>query len=929
MNMGGQGDTMKSAAWRYGTALVSTAVALGIRVALTPVVELKFPFATFFFAVLFSAWFGGYGPALVAILAGAIASDLFFLPPTGSLWISSGDDQIGMVLFLFTCTGIAMLGGRMRASQMRVQEAVVTAVLQREYLQTALHSIGDAVIVTDAEGRINLLNPVAEKLTGWSSGDAYARPLEHVFVIQNEVTNESVANPVSKVLESGAVVGLANHTVLIAKDGTVRPIDDSAAPIFDADRRILGVILVFRDVTERRRAETAIIGSDARKTAILEAALDCIITMDHEGKIVEFNPAAERTFGYSRLHALGKQVGELIVPPHLREQHYQGLRRYMETGEGPVLEKRVEIDAMRADGTQFPVELAITRIVQNGPPMFTAYLRDIGRQKAEERRRNARLSIAQMLANTTAASEAAPAILKVICKSLDWQMGALWIVDRSNNTLRNADVWMEPALDGTEFSATTRTRSFEPGIGLPGRIWTSRSPAWVVDVTKDDNFPRAASAVQAGLHGAFGFPLLADGEVVGVIEFFSHEIRKPDDDLLEMMASVGSQIGQVLERRRTNEAFQRELEETDRRKDDFLAILAHELRNPLAPIRNALELMSLSPTAETSEWAKTLMKRQIEHIVRLVDDLMDISRIMRGKIQLRTEPVELSSAIHDAIEEAKPAIDLQEQEITVTLPRESIWVEGDPTRLLQIISNLLNNAAKYTDMHGRIALSLELVEGKAKIKVRDSGIGLSPDMLQQIFIPFTQVTDSLNRSRGGLGIGLALVRSLVEMHGGTVTAHSDGEGKGTEFVVMLPTMRPRHVPHVKDWKPTPVAARRVLVVDDNHGAAESLAVLLAKVWGHEVKFAHDGTIALEMVEQYHPEIVFLDIGLPGLSGYDVAKSIRRMPQGDSILLVALTGFGQDEDRRKSSEAGFDDHLVKPAAMTALQATFESPKLTKA
>jgi CheY-like chemotaxis protein len=348
----------------------------------------------------------------------------------------------------------------------------------------------------------------------------------------------------------------------------------------------------------------------------------------------------------------------------------------------------------------------------------------------------------------------------------------------------------------------------------------------------------------------------------------------------------------------------------------------------LAPIRNALELLAIETDPATAVWARDLMKRQVEHIVRLVDDLLDVSRITQGKIQLKKEPVEVGAAIRHTAYEIKPDLEERQQRFSLSLPSEPVWTQADPVRFSQIILNLLTNAVKYTDEQGQISLEAEPLDGRVTITVRDSGIGIPPDMLNQIFVPFTQVSQSVDRARGGLGIGLALVRSLVEMHGGTVTAHSEGAGKGSQFVVRLSTIAYTATPEPVVPKAPPAASRRVLVVDDNQNAAETLGILLQKAWSHEVEVVHEGSAALDRVAQFHPDVVLLDIGLPGLSGYDVARRIRELPEGGSILLVALTGYGQDEDRRKSVNAGFDMHLVKSTSVGSLEKVFEHPRLSR-
>jgi CheY-like chemotaxis protein len=325
-----------------------------------------------------------------------------------------------------------------------------------------------------------------------------------------------------------------------------------------------------------------------------------------------------------------------------------------------------------------------------------------------------------------------------------------------------------------------------------------------------------------------------------------------------------------------------------------------------------------------------MMERQVQHLVRLVDDLLDVSRIMRNRIELRKERVDLAAVLARAVETAQPLIDAQQHQLGVSLPTPPVWLEGDPVRLAQVVGNLLLNATKYTDTAGRIWLTGERVGGDAVIRVRDTGVGIDADLLPRIFDPFTQADRSLARSQGGLGIGLTVVKYLVEMHGGTVSAHSDGPGQGSEFVIRLPALPPD--PRGEGTRPDGEEARpagpprRVLIVDDNPDAAESAALLLGML-GHEVETAGDGPSALEAVRTFRPEVVLLDIGLPGMSGYDVARALRARPENRALSLVAVTGYGQDEDRRRSAEAGFDRHLVKPVDPTALArllASLEQP-----
>ncbi|WP_280150337.1 response regulator [Piscinibacter sp. XHJ-5] len=483
-----------------------------------------------------------------------------------------------------------------------------------------------------------------------------------------------------------------------------------------------------------------------------------------------------------------------------------------------------------------------------------------------------------------------------------------------------------------EGEATTLVRV--DGRGLPSAVQEALQQAVQVKqrITLHPNALRRMGSEAFGLSGplalraAVTVPLMIGERVLGVLMVGAeqaapgHAVR--DWAALEELASRAaiafenahlyrSLQSEIVERR----AAEAELQEANQRKDEFLAMLSHELRNPLAPIRNALEVIRrIAPPDPKFNWAGDVMDRQVRHLTRLVEELLDVARISQGKIQLNKEPVDLAAVISQSVETAQPFIEARGHMLTLELPDTPVWLQGDFARLAQVVSNLLHNAAKYSEDGGRIHLALRVDGGQAQITVRDNGIGIDAALLPRIFDLFAQGARSLDRMQGGLGVGLTLARRLVELHGGSVEAKSEGVKKGAEFIVTIPCVSV--VPRADDAsseRPHPVArvnGRRILIVDDNQDAAESIAQYL-QLEGHEVKAVGDGQQALACVPVFAPQIVVLDIGLPVMNGYEVARRMRKMPATRDALIVALTGYGQKEDQLRAIDAGFDRHFVKP------------------
>lgn len=431
--------------------------------------------------------------------------------------------------------------------------------------------------------------------------------------------------------------------------------------------------------------------------------------------------------------------------------------------------------------------------------------------------------------------------------------------------------------------------------------------------------PRDLPGKPVRIRWAAVLPLIARGRILGALTLACAQLESAlSSEDMALAEDLAGRAAIALD----NALLVRDIQENDRRRNEFLAMLAHELRNPLAPIRNSLEILRLVGIEQPElKAAREVINRQLTHLVRLVDDLLDVSRITRGKIQLRPTQVNIADIVLAAVETSRPLIESHAHDLAITLPNKPIMVRADGARLAQVFANLLNNAAKYTPDGGHLSLQVEREGDAVVVAVRDTGAGIPREMLAKVFDLFTQVDHSLDRSHGGLGIGLTLVRRLVEMHDGSVQAHSEGEGRGSEFIVRLPALRTEpELTASKTNDPVdiePASRFRVLVVDDNRDAATTLATLL-EAQQHQVQLAFDGVAALEVADRFLPDVVLLDIGLPGIDGYEVARRLRERPALKDVLIVAISGYGQEDDRKRSRQVGVDHHLVKPVDLQLLR-----------
>jgi PAS domain S-box-containing protein len=788
---------------------------------------------------------------------------------------------------------------------------------QRELLRVTLASIGDAVLTTDSLGKVTFLNAVAEGLTGWTSEQAAGRPVEAIFDIVKEFTGDAVENPVGKVLRQGVTVGLANHTVLIGRDGSRRPIDDSAAPIRDERGGVVGVVLVFRDVSEQRRAEQALRESEERHRLIAELSTDYAATFlaDEAGGLA----IESATDGFARVTGctpaeLEKRGGwtSLVHPDDLPVLR-RSVHRWLE-GQTDVSEFRIVTGGGEIRWQQYLGRARGEPLTGGRRPVVVA-----ARDVTERKRNEAALAGQKRVLELLVQGAPLPDVLDTLCEIVEGQsphrpVATVLLVDADGQRLRSVAGRRAPeayarAVDGVRIGL---------GVGSCGTAAYRGEAVVVADIATDPLWADFRElALSHGLRACWSTPIFSSqGSVLGTFAVYHHAPRRPSPEEARLVDVVARTAGVAVERRRAEEA----LREADRRKDEFLATLAHELRNPLAPMRNALQVMQLAGGEPAVVGpAREMIERQMRHLVRLVDDLLDVSRITRGKMELRTQRIDLAAVVHTAVETSRPLIDAARHELSLSLPPFPIFVNGDPVRLAQVFSNLLNNAAKYTEAGGSITLTVERHGSDAVVSVRDNGLGIPAEMLGKVFELFTQIDGTLERSQGGLGIGLTLVRRLVEMHGGRVDARSEGQGHGSEFVVRLPAVLATPANDEGETREHGRIAhrRRILVVDDNRDSAISLGMML-ELMGSEVRTAHDGFEALQAAEVFRPDVALLDIGLPGLNGYEVARRIRAQPWGRDVVLLALTGWGQEEDKRRSKEAGFNFHMVKPVEPADLE-----------
>ncbi len=783
----------------------------------------------------------------------------------------------------------------------------------------AMHSVG-------ADGRILWANKAELGLLGYARDEYVGQPIARFHV-----GGEMIATVLQRMQEGETIRNQAAR--MRCKDGSIRDVLIHSSGFWEKDR-FLHTRCVTLDISAQRRLEDSERQRDdatreARRTrallaAIVESSDDAIVSKTLNGIVTSWNAGAARLFGYSAEEMIGQSI-TLIIPPELQDEERQILEK-LRRGERI---EHFETERVTKDGRRIEVSLTVSPIRDAEGLIIGAS--KVARDVTEQRRARGELQqlrdeLAEELAGMRRLHEISTRLVRqqehletlleeVLQAALSIagdELGCLQLWDADAGRLKTSVMHgLSPA-----FCAMLDRQSEAMGLsGFAQRI----SALDTEDAASQAGLPTVALA-EAGVRSMLSTPLVCrNGERIGVLTVFGHTPSRPTDRELRQLDLLARLATDAIERTQAETRLKQE----DQRKNEFLAILAHELRNPLAPIRYAVSIIrhpNLKP--EQRYRAEEVIGRQVDHMARLLDDLLDISRITRGVLDLRKGPVELAPIIATSIETARPLLDGKQHTLTVELPPEPVRLEADTVRLAQIFSNLLTNAAKYTDPSGQIRLSAALEGSEVVVRIRDNGVGMAPAMIPKYFNMFVQAGPSLERSEGGLGIGLALVRGLTELHGGQVDAHSDGPGAGSEFVVRLPLAPAEERTAAASPQPAAeCAALKVLIADDNRDIADTCS-LLVELLGHEVHVAYSGEQAFELAEKLRPDMLLLDIGMPDISGYDLAKRIRATGWASPATLVAVTGWGQEEDKQRSFAAGFDWHLTKPIDHASLVGLFQ-------
>lgn len=796
-------------------------------------------------------------------------------------------------------------------------------VRQDLYRAIFTHS-SEPIAIIDLQGHYLEQNAAHAELLGYS--DEELRNQTPAIHLGDEV----FAAVARKLAETGEYRG---EVVSRTKAGETRHIELSAFAMRSESGEPLCYVGIKRDITERKQAERAVLRSEAQLTDFFDNAAIGLHWIGPDGTVLRVNQAELEMLGYTREEYEGHHITEFHVDKNVVEDILKRLKA------GEVLQ---DYDArLRCkDGGIKHVRINSSVYREDGKFIHThCFTRDITERKRTESRLALQYAVTKILSESCDFADSARKFLQAFCESLDWAVGALWKVDHETEVMRCVEICHATSMQTPEFDRMTRSFAFKKGVGLPAVIWELGKPAWINNFSADNRFPRALVASKEGLRGAFGFPILVGSEVWGVIEFFSPEIREPDEELLKLVAGIGGQIGQFTQRKQAEEdraellkrerATRAEAEKANRLKDEFLATLSHELRTPLNAVIGWSRMLSSGRLdRENSKHALEVIERNAWAQKQIIEDILDVSRVITGKLQLNLSSVDLVSVVDAALDAVRPALEAKQIQIETLIDASLRMVSGDADRLQQVVWNILSNAAKFTPNEGRIEISVSQTATHVHIQVKDSGPGIDPAFLPHVFERFRQADGSTTRTHGGLGLGLAIVRHLVELHGGTIAVENREDGQGTIFTIRLPLpsgeLRPETLAGADSIfkeaqsEQASLEGLQILIVDDEPDTLDLITVELAQ-HGAKVTGVTNAEDALKALEQGRFDLLISDIGMPKIDGYDLIRRIRRQEAGKDrhIPAVALTAYARIQDRMQAILAGYSTHIPKPVEANEL------------
>jgi PAS domain S-box-containing protein len=796
--------------------------------------------------------------------------------------------------------------------------------LRPELYRAIFESSNEPIVILDPQGFYLDQNAAHAALLGYSDEELKNQtPAIHMG-------EKNFTDTMAKIMEAGEFRG---EVVNLTKKGETRLVDLTAFLMRDDKGETLCLVGIKHDITERKQVEEASRRSEAELTDFFENAAIGLHWVGPDGIVLRVNQAELDLLGYEREEYVGHHIAEFHADQKVIETILNRLT------DGEVL-RDCDARMLCKDGGIKHVRINSSVYREDGKFVHTrCFTRDITERKRTESRLALQYAVTRILSEARDFAASAKGVLQAACENLDWEVGAFWRVDREADVLRVVEICHATSRETPEFDRITQSLELKKGVGLPGRIWAAAEAVWIHDFTEHPTLPRSAVATREGLHAAFGFPITLGGDILGVIEFFSPEIREPDEELQNMVVGIGAQIGQFGERKRAEErlaslleserAARADAEKANRLKDEFLATLSHELRTPLnAVIGWSRMLRSGRLDSEASKHALEVVERNAWAQKQIIEDILDVSRVITGKLQLNLSPIDLITVVDAALDAVRPAMDAKEIKIDTLIGSSLRLISGDADRLQQVVWNILSNAAKFTPAGGKIEISVRQSETRVEIKVKDSGPGIDPSFLPHVFERFRQADGSTTRTHGGLGLGLAIVRHLVELHGGTIAVENCDNPRGAVFTVDLPLpsgdLNPQALANAAGSfkesrsETTSLEGLRILLIDDETDALDLISVELAQ-YGAKITSTSNAEDALKALESSEYDLLISDIGMPNVDGYELIRKIRAQENSrhQRIPAVALTAYARVQDRMRAIMAGFNTHVAKPVEASEL------------